>query len=555
MSASNLIHDASGLPLVNGNGNIRSLSQIPNGNSIASDLHNSYALSVREREQAALAAMGVSSTIGGHRALGPIGHDFDDHDYLEERMGELHVRQHPQDLFTRGPIDPYHQSVSGGSSVSSFSPESAPAARNVPLTQHQMNRIDLELRFPEEPVRNRGPGLSFNVDENEANATPVANLSGWPTTRVQQRELGAEGERQHRDLELRHETQRRLEDHESQLVSSRSASYSPPLSASALRSAESIDELGQERDMGSISYETGVGDSTLIPPGDLEHHNLAQEDHEQFAAQQQQRAPSRSSIPSQRSPTPHDDLYRTFSEPQPEQQESQQSSGGPRLESLSEEDERDKNERTTPSVTAEVGRWPRPASALSVSSRSGRSSVVHDGHLSSDQSGPEGPRQLQFRPQQQQRSFGSSSRGSGSPPELNGLPNVMPSHFEEDERDQVSPLHQQGFQSLHQHLPLSHLPRHQLPQQFAQFHQQRMQDPERSLHFNESIFDVRGGASRNQNDPAGLEARFNEFSIAAGTGILRENSPPIASPPLAPMQASRSSGHDSRANIDQNPPV
>lgn len=559
----------SGIPLVNGNGAIGAIGALSqgnsNGNKITNDLHHSYALSVREREQAVLAAMGVSSTIGGHRGFGSLGPDFSESDYLEERMGEHQYRHH--DLFPRRSEDHYQHSVSvsGGSSVSSFSPESVPASRNIPMPQHGMNRIDFEGRIADDLGRGRAFDVGTGMGDKDANATPVANLAGWPA-HLQQREFEDYRERPRFDLEPRARFGV-LEDRDGQNPSSRSTSPSLPLSGSALRSRISEENFGEreaERDIGSSSFDSGVGDSTVIAPDRAESRTVVQEEPEWLDNQGSRVASPQSTSPHGSSPREgqHQSILERLAQ-QSEQPDAPQSSGLA-SENQAETFQSKANDGERTSHPSNAGPWPRPPSSLSVSSHSGRSSVVRDSPFSVDRRLQDHLQQRSFGPPQpQQRSFDSSSRGSGSPPDMNELPDVMPSHYEEDERDQISPLHQQGPQSLHQHLPLNHLPRHQLPQQYTQFQPQqlhRMQDTDRNnLHFNEAIFDARGGGGRrSQNDLAALDARFNDFSLGAGGGILRETSPPLSSPPLAPMAANpgRGSTHnDIRANIDQNPPV
>jgi len=522
-----------GLPLVNG-----SVSHIPNPNSIACDLHTSFALSVREREQAALAAMGVSTTLGGRQ-----GPEFTERDYLEDRMLEHHMRQQQHDIFSRG-ADPYHQSLSasGASSTSSFSPERAPAIRN-PV---HSGEIDLDFRGTEDAISSRVIDVATGLIGAETSATPMANRAAWPTE-SHYTEVFGQREQWRDDLEQQDSQQDRNRDLRSPTDAHHPASdASSPLSSSALQIRHPTDvHLEREREHveESTFIDSGVGDVTLTAPSRPGSRAAPHRDSVPSSGEQPLPTPPRQSIP--RGVSPCADPNQSSLEH--EQQQDGATLPPPAAVSLPVET----LEGDVPTgANTEVGKWPRSASATSASSRSEHSSPVHESNFSGDFCFPEALQKQNLNPSV------TSSTGYGTPPEANCAPSDLPP--EEDEGDQISPLDQLGFQSLHNHLPLNHLPRHQLSGQSVAFQQHRMHEIDRGLHFNESIFDGRGTGNRNPSDLGSLEARFNEFSISNGPSALRDTSPPISSPPLQsmnPVISGRGSNHDARPNIDQNPPV
>ena len=508
----------------------------------------SFALSVREREQAALAAMGVSSALGA--PLGPVGPEFAERDYLEERVAEYRMRQHQQQqqhgIFSRG-ADHYHQSVSvsGTSSVSSFSPERAPAVHN-PV---RPGEIDFDSRGVEGMMGSGVNDMPNELAGGDDIATPLAHRSAWPNEPYHA-DINFRREQWRNDPERRHLQQDQIRDLQCQTDWHPQAPDPSPLSTSGLQIQHRTNaHLELERGVAEGS-ESGIGDITLTDPNRPESCVSPQPGFVPCGEQ--------TLLPSPHHPIHNSSPDEDLNQSTPEREQPQESAMLPLpaavplpIETLSEEEGLQIDEVVQTSINKEVRKWPRPASATSPSSQS-EHDLAHESNLSGDLRFPD-----TFQKQHSSRSVASST-GSNSPPGMNGISPNSPSRVEEDGGDQISPLDQLAFQSLHHHLPLNRLPRHQLSGQPVTFLQHRTHEMDRGVHFNESIFDTRNTVNRDSNDLGALETRFNDFSINGGPPKPRETSSPLSSPPLQsmnPVVSGRGPSHDSRPNIDQNPPV
>ena len=464
-------------------------------------------------------------------------------------MTDHHLRQQQQQDNFPHSTAPYHQSESASrtSSTSSFSPESTAAIHN-PITQQHFGEVDADSRAAEDRVNTTANGF---VD-GDANATPVANRSGWPMG-LRHTEVNF------RQDQWRHALERQEHSQPDQTSHHQHASgASSPLSASALQIQHSADvhfELERERAEGSASFDAGIGDTTLTTLSRPASRAASQCD---FTPSNGEQPLLTASHHVGLDGSAHEDSSHSTYEPE---QCRESVTLHPPVEPSSEDEAPQNDENAPMSANRGAGKWPSSASATSASSMSEPSSLAHESDFSGDLRFHEAlrkQRQFQLTNHEAPNREVASSTRSSSPPEVNGIPASFPPRVEEDERDQISPLHQLGFQTLHHHLPLNHLPRHQLSGQPGGLQQHRVHESDRSLHFNESIFDTRGSANRSSNDLGTLEARFNEFTTSNTPPTFRETSPPISSPPLQPMNpvsSGRGSSHDARPNIDQNPPV